>query len=734
MSVTLNYTQIFAGTEASATAPLLMSALTPPTFDTFLDGAGWQSPTANPTTGLYGGRVTFATSKNFTARKYIQFSIMTQTYSPATPLATVSNGGMRILFVDGSGNFAGWSIYGSGMTGYDPDSGDGWFSSYRAPTDPTLGQEWLIDRLRAPDYSSGTINWSAVTAVEIHANIAQVGAFGSWGVSMYLRWLGLFDGPTATGTSDFLEYYTSTYTGNYSEWAWKRSFPRVGYQHYGLAGLSFSPKADFNIGDGTTPTTFHESNFAIGFWNLFDDNAQAIGPQVQLDTLKNRAVRINQSATDSATFADGVWSSSSGWSLTVLGNSAGVATFTRNTFVRAETVIGAHGVFTSCIFNGCKQVSITASTGFTGATIINADGEGLRLTGAPGNYSTRTVTFSAGTGYDLLIDPSYAWTGYDLLVDPSYAGTGYDLLIDPSSAGTFNFSGITVDPAYTLKVRNLSATHSITVQLPTGMLYTASTAGGTITIDAPAIVATASVIGMTAGSRLQVYNVTTDTEVVNAVQAGTSWSLEYANGTTFSSGDIVRIRCTYQSGVTAKLGEQYTAIPSTAGFTQLISLQADTIYNSYGVDGSTCTEFSWDGGNLQVDINDTDNSTVIQRIGAWYSYHITTAIGVNALFGGILWDQINAVKIVSTVVSLQLDNLKTTPLLLKGGRIYRTDGLTVIASASNSIQLDYDPVYMVETGVSGLTPAESAQLTTASSYGTTISAIKIDTGLIPATL
>lgn len=708
MSVTLNYTQIFTGNEASATAPLLMSALTPPTFDTFLDGAGWQSPTANPTTGLYGGRVTFATSKNFTARKYIQFSIMTQTYSPATPLASVANGGMRILFVDAGGNYSGWSIYGSGMTGYDPDSGDGWMSSYRAPADPTLGQEWLIDRLRTPDYSSGTIDWAAVTAVEIHANITQVGAFGTWGVSMYLRWLGLFDGPTATGTSNFMEYYTSTYNGNFTEWAWKRSFPRVGYQHYGLAGLSFSPKADFNIGDGATATTFHESNFAIGFWNLFDDNAQALGPQVQLDTLKNRAVRINQSATDSATFADGVWSSSSGWSLTVLGNIAGVATFTRNTFVRAKTVVGAHGVFTSCIFNGCKQLSITAQTVLSNATILNADGEGLRFTGAPGNYSTRTMTFANGTGYDLLIDPSYA--------------------------GTFNFSGVTVDPAYTLKVRNLSPTHAITVQLPTGTLYEASTAGGTITIDAPAIVATASVIGMTVGSRLQVYNVTKATEVVNAIQAGTSWSLEYANGTTFSAGDIVRIRCTYQNGGTAKLGEQYTAIPSTAGFTQLISPQADTIYNSYGVDGSTCTEFSWDGGNLQVDINDTDNSTVIQRIGAWYSYYITTATGINALFGGILWDQINAVKIVSTVVNIQLDNLKTTPLLLKGGRIYRTDGLTVIAPASNSIQLDYDPVYMVETGVSGLTPSESAQLTTAASYGTTISAIKVDTGLIPATL
>lgn len=710
MSVALNYTQIFAGNESLPVAPSILSALTPASFESFLSGAGFSTPTTPGSTGLYGGKIAFGTPKNFTVRKYIQFSLMTAQYSNVTGLATVANGGIRIYFYDASGNYAGWSVYGSGITGYDADSGDGWMSTYRPPTDPTYSQEWIINRLRTPDYSSGSIDWTAVTGCEIHLNVIGASMFASWGNSLYLRWLGLMDPHVGTGATSLLEFYNMVFAGGQygAEWQWRRNFVRVGYQHYGLAGVSFSPKADFRIGDGSTPTTLSESKFAVGFWNLHEDGAQALGPQILLDATKDRAIVINQSAADSITFTDGTWSSSSGWSISVIGSSAGLCSFVRNSFVKAEYLTLAHSIVTDCIFDSCKRVAITALTDMTNATIRNGNGEGLRFTGAPGNYSGITVNFQAGTGYDLLIDPT--------------------------GPGTFNFSGVTVDPAYTVKVRNLSATHAITVQLPTGTLYSASTVGGSITIDAPAIVATASVIGMTAGSRLQVFNVTTNTEIVNAVQAGTSWSLEYANGSTFSAGDIVRIRCTYQNGATAKIGEEYTAIPSTAGFTQLISPVNDEVYNLYGVDGSTCTEFAWDGGNLQVDINDADNTTVVQRIGAWYSYYITTATGINALFGGILWDQINAVKIVSSVVNIQLDNLKTTPLLLKGGRIYRTDGLTVIAPASNSIQLDYDPVYMVETGVSGLTAGESALLTTAGGYTEKLNQIKQNTDLIPAAL
>jgi hypothetical protein len=45
-------------------------------------------------------------------------------------------------------------------------------------------------------------------------------------------------------------------------------------------------------------------------------------------------------------------------------------------------------------------------------------------------------------------------------------------------------------------------------------------------------------------------------------------------------------------------------------------------------------------------------------------------------------------------VYLKLDNTKSTPLLLTGGRLYRTDESSIIALTSNSIQIDYSPIYI----------------------------------------
>jgi hypothetical protein len=147
-------------------------------------------------------------------------------------------------------------------------------------------------------------------------------------------------------------------------------------------------------------------------------------------------------------------------------------------------------------------------------------------------------------------------------------------------------------------------------------------------------------------------------------------------------------------------------------------------YTTFGVDGSTIPEFSWDNGNIEVDINDADNSTSVQRFAAWYYYFITTSVGISNAFGGILWESINSIKVNAASVSVKIDNTKTSPLILTGGRLYRTDGATIIASLSGSIQIDYDPVYTVETGVSGLTPAESAKLTAVEGFTTELHKIR----------
>ncbi len=239
---------------------------------------------------------------------------------------------------------------------------------------------------------------------------------------------------------------------------------------------------------------------------------------------------------------------------------------------------------------------------------------------------------------------------------------------------------------------------------------TRTDANGTIS---PPVTYNLQLANIVVGSRYQIYNVTASSELTNALSVSGGIDVTYTKGTDYTAGDVGRYRITYQSGVNAKetLEGAFT-FPTDSAINSLPTSQLPNgSYETFAIDGAGISEFSWDSGNVEVDINDSDNNTSIQRFGAWYTYFITTAVGIDEAFGAVEWETLNSIQIYSAIVDVKLDNTKASPLVLTGGRIYRNDGLTVIAAASNSIQIDYNPVYTVETGVSGLTPAESTKLT-----------------------
>jgi hypothetical protein len=283
-----------------------------------------------------------------------------------------------------------------------------------------------------------------------------------------------------------------------------------------------------------------------------------------------------------------------------------------------------------------------------------------------------------------------------------------DLTIDASAGSAF-----AVDGSGNITIKASTFTGSLTTTGTVTLLNGASVAGTITDTNGSRFAYTLELPNIIDDSRYQVYNVTTDTTLANAVVSGGSGISEtFAAGTDFTGGDEGQIRITYQNGTTCKqpieLGFTFS---SEAATNSLPNAQADDeVYAAYGVDGSTITEFTWDSGNIQIDINDADNTTVIQRIAAWMCYFTTTSTGIDEAFGSLDWESLNSIKINTSVVDLKLDNTKATPLLLNGGRIYRDDGTTIIAAISNTIQIDYTPVYIAETGVSGLTASESTQL------------------------
>lgn len=312
-------------------------------------------------------------------------------------------------------------------------------------------------------------------------------------------------------------------------------------------------------------------------------------------------------------------------------------------------------------------------------------------TGIAINHTTSTITLTE----DFTAAELYDYLKYDLgltaNLDKSDYVSGTLALLN---IGSYNLviNGCTFTSGGTL-------TTTGTITLGTGGNFVGTRIDSTGSISS----AIATVTGLIAGSRVQIYNVTTSTEVANEIVASTSWTLNYYNGSQFTSGNQIRIRV-------SKLGylpQTLLAVATTTGFSVPASQQTDTIYVSNAIDGSTVTEFSADYPNIQIDISDPDGVTSVKRIYAWLRYIETTTSGISQWFNSISADDESNYKIYVSIIDLKLDNTSATPVRIIDGRLYRDDNSTVIASTSNSIQLDPDRVYPTNTLINSVNEAVS---------------------------
>jgi hypothetical protein len=238
-----------------------------------------------------------------------------------------------------------------------------------------------------------------------------------------------------------------------------------------------------------------------------------------------------------------------------------------------------------------------------------------------------------------------------------------------------------------------------------------------------------------AGSRIQVFNVTTDTEIANEIVAGTTWSLSQLSGssTYWDAGDSIRIRATYQNGLSAT-AKATTSFAVGASENWSVTLTQDTCptYTAYGIDGSTVTEFSWDGSNLQFDVNDPDNLWYVSRLFAWDKYYTFTETGIRESFEYISAVDSGNIRIDN---SAALDNLKAqTAMQADQVRLFRPNGtLPVVNPTTGGGGFTFystGTVFIAETGVSGLTSGESATL---SKLNGTLDANIVEVNSIPVT-
>jgi hypothetical protein len=318
----------------------------------------------------------------------------------------------------------------------------------------------------------------------------------------------------------------------------------------------------------------------------------------------------------------------------------------------------------------------------------------------------------------------------------------YNVTIDATAAQAFALSGSTITIKASTYTGDMTTTGVITLANGATFIGTRTDANGTV---APP--KTVSITGITAGSRLRIYNNTTASEVVNQIVAGTSYSATYDEGTGYTTGDTLAITATWQSGATAKLPFVTQVVVGSTGWSALVSQQADAVYDGIGVDGSAVTEFSADYPNVQVDISDPNGQTSVDRLYSWFVHTTTTESGIRNWVGGVVAEDAANFRVVTSVVNLKLDNVSATGVEFTGGhRLYRDDGATPLVSSTTgggSITLFAGKVYTsivstaspVITGDISQVPAAVQQGMTSQGYTQdAITAIRQNTSLIPAAL
>jgi len=324
----------------------------------------------------------------------------------------------------------------------------------------------------------------------------------------------------------------------------------------------------------------------------------------------------------------------------------------------------------------------------------------------------------------------------------------YNVTIDATAAQVFALSGNTITIKASTYTGDMTTTGVITLANGAQFVGTRTDANGTV---APP--KTVSVTGLTAGSRLRIYNNTTSTEVVNQIVAGGSYSATYNEGTGYTTGNTLTITAAWQSGTSAKLPFSTQVVVGSTGWSALVTQQDDTVYNGIGINGSTVAEFTADFPNVHIDINDIDGITRVDRLYAWFVYTQSTEEGIRQWFAGIVPEDEANFRVVTSILDLKIDNITSTGVTFTDGRrLYRDDNaspLVASTSGGGSITFFAGKVYTsvvttaspVITGDISDVPAAVQSGMTAQGYTNSraatlddINSIKTNTGLIPTLL
>ena len=580
-------------------------------------------------------------------------------------IETVANAGLTLTMKSSSGNYRRWVIDGTNSTNplYD----------YNAI---------LIDpRHTASEYASaGTFDTTKISSFELHIAHSSIGSTGrtveagsAWLVTPYT---------IVNGTSgDPGKFTTATASAQAS---YLRNVKQTG-------SSTFEIGFGITIGDGgTTSTYFSDSNKTL----LFPSTTG--GGLDRRFHFPNGHIGLKVSGGASAT-----------------------------TYVNASgiTVIGPHYLdltphtsvdtcaWSNCTFSGVTRFTLNANVDFTSCSFTSC----VTLPVHTADFAG-TTTVSSTTG-SYTIDATGLLTIEDFAL--TAASTEYGVYTNPTSGQTLTFDGVTWSGyGAGKKVYIDLGAGSVTVNSG-GLLATVDvTAAGAITINFDQTTTTIKHLTLTNGARYQLYNVTKSTQLANSTAGASGFTYTTTGTASVADGDTIRLRATYINGATSWSSLEATGTATAGGTLDFgaNSLSADSTYASYAIDGSAVTEFSTDYVDVECDVDDPDHQTTKKRLYAWLRYVQTTSDGIANWWGAVTALDDANIKINASVVDLTIENNGTQVVRFTDTDLYmyRDDGASIASSSGQGIIWESGKVYIAETGVSGLTSAESALLSGAS--------------------
>lgn len=174
----------------------------------------------------------------------------------------------------------------------------------------------------------------------------------------------------------------------------------------------------------------------------------------------------------------------------------------------------------------------------------------------------------------------------------------------------------------------------------------------TLTISAPNI---------SAGARVWLYNVTTDTVLEDVVLGSPGYSYVTVNGGTISAGDSIELRVARISYNRLTL----TGASASSGLTFTNALSLDPVYTAIGINGAAVTGIVYtndavSAGIDALDLNRASDTISLQEVYAWLSYFSATSPGIARQPG--YWSAVDQANF-TTPDWLKMRNVKVAPTL-----------------------------------------------------------------------